>query len=339
MANNKGLGLQQSKGYFQARGIVNGVDRDNFYKEITTKSGKPMRMINFGLEIEKGKSIYISLNGMERDKVFFSKREDGKTITKDVKWSERNTFKEKDYRLIGVNLGLEKVLGSDGNSQNKKMTLVEFDACKYINEHLEDGMSVFVRGSIEYSTYKDKHQIKFVPQQISLCKDIDFEDEKYEPIAAFEQDIVLTGITKNKDDGNFVLSAKTIGYNSVEDVEMKMEGRLEKLAKNLKKNSDFVAMRVSGNIAVTQNVEEVEDDEDDEWGDPNPMKSAYAPTTRELFVVHVDKDTVDKELYSEEEIEQAIAKVKSANQSKDDFGDDSEWETLSTAADDEDEEW
>lgn len=337
MANNKGLGLQQSRGYFQARGIVNGVDRDNFYKEITTKSGKPMRMINFGLEIEKDKSIYISLNGMERDKVFFSKREDGKTTTKDVKWSERNTFKEKDYRLIGVNLGLEKVLGSDGNSQNKKMTLVEFDACKYIHEHLEDGMSVFVRGSIEYSTYEGKHQIKFVPQQISLCKDIDFEDEKYEPIAAFEQDIVLTGITKNKDDGNFVLSAKTIGYNSVEDIEMKMEGRLEKLAKNLKKNSDFVAMRVSGNIAVTQNVEEVEDD-DDEWGDPNPMKSTYAPTTRELFVVHVDKDTVDKELYSEEEIEQAIAKVKNAKQSKNDFGDDNEWETFSTT-DDEDEEW
>lgn len=337
MANNKGLGLQQSRGYFQARGIVNGVDRNSFYKEIVTKSGKPMRMINFGLEVEKGKSIYISLNGMERDKVFFSKREDGKTTTKDVKWSERNTFKEKDYRLIGVNLGLEKVLGSDGNSQNKKMTLVEFDACKYINEYLEDGMSVFVRGSIEYSTYEGKHQIKFVPQQISLCKDIDFEDEKYEPVAAFEQDIVLTGITKNKDDGNFVLSAKTIGYNSVEDVEMKMEGRLEKLAKNLKKNSDFVAMRVSGNIAVTQNVEEVEDD-DDEWGDPNPMKSTYAPTTRELFVVHVDKDSVDTELYSEEEIEQAIAKVKNAKQSKDDFGDDSEWEVLSTAADDEDEE-
>lgn len=338
MANNKGLGLQQSRGYFQARGIVNGVDRDSFYKEITTKNGKPMRMINFGLEIEKGKSIYISLNGMERDKVFFSKREDGKTTTKDVKWSERNTFKEKDYRLIGVNLGLEKVLGSDGSSQNKKMTLVEFDACKYINERLEDGMSVFVRGSIEYSTYKDKHQIKFVPQQISLCKDIDFEDEKYEPIAAFEQDIVLTGITKNKDEGNFVLSAKTIGYNSVEDIEMKMEGRLEKLAKNLKKNSDFVAMRVSGNIVVSQNAEEVEDDEDDEWGDPNPMKSTYAPTTRELFVVHVDKDTVDKELYSEEEIEQAIAKVKSAEQAKNDFGDDGEWETFATT-DDEDEEW
>lgn len=337
MANNKGLGIQQSRGYFQARGIVNGVDRDNFYKEITTKSGKPMRMVNFGLEIEKGKSIYISLNGMERDKVFFSKREDGKTTTKDVKWAERNTFKEKDYRLIGVNLGLEKVLGSDGNAQNKKMTLVEFDACKYINEHLEDGMSVFVRGSIEYSTYEGKHQIKFVPQQISLCKDIDFEDEKYEPIAAFEQDIVLTGITKDKETNTFVLEAKTIGYNSVEDVEMKMEGRLEKLAKNLKKFSDYVAMRVSGKIAVIQNTEEVED-EDDEWGDPNPMKSTYAPTTRELFVVHVDKDSLDTELYSEEEIEQAIAKTKADKQSKDDFGDDSEWGTLATV-DDEDEEW
>lgn len=338
MANNKGLGIQQSRGYFQARGIVNGVDRDSFYKELTTKSGKPMRMINFGLEVEKGKSIYISLNGMERDKVFFSKREDGKTTTKDVKWSERNTFKEKDFKLIGVNLGLEKTLGSDGNSQNKKMTLVEFDACKYIGEHLTDGMSVYVRGSIEYSTYNGKHQTKFIPQQISLCKEVDFEDEEYEPMAAFEQDIVLTGITKNKDEGNFVLSAKTIGYNSVEDVEMKMEGRLDKLAKNLKKFTDYVAMRVSGNIVISQNVEEVEDD-DDEWGDPNPMKSTYAPSTRELFVVHVDKDSLDTELYSEEEIEQAIAKAKSAEQAKNDFGDDGEWETLATTDNEDDEEW
>jgi hypothetical protein len=116
-----------------------------------------------------------------------------------------------------------------------------------------------------------------------------------------------------------------------------MEGRLDKLAKNLKKYTDYVAMRVSGNIVISQNVEEVEDD-DDEWGDPNPMKSTYAPSTRELFVVHVDKDSVDTELYSEEEIEQAIAKAKSAEQAKNDFGDDGEWETLATT-DDEDEEW
>ena len=62
-----------------------GCDKDKFYTELTTSTGKPMRMVNVGVEIDKNKSVYISLNGMERDVVYFSKTEgkgkDRKTTT------------------------------------------------------------------------------------------------------------------------------------------------------------------------------------------------------------------------------------------------------------------
>ena len=40
---------------------------------------------------------------------------------------------------------------------------------------------VMFRGNIEYSTYNGKHQIRFVPTQVSLSsKEIDFDAEGFE---------------------------------------------------------------------------------------------------------------------------------------------------------------
>lgn len=116
--NNKGLGLQETKGSFQIRGKFTGCDKDKFYTELTTSTGKPMRMVNVGVEIDKNKSVYINVNGMERDVVYFSKTEgkgkDRKTTTEKVKWADRFTFNKKDFRPIGINLGLTKVTDSTG---------------------------------------------------------------------------------------------------------------------------------------------------------------------------------------------------------------------------------
>ena len=49
---NDGLGLQKTEGNFQLRGIITGTEKDKFYTEMTTKTGKPMRMVNFGVEID-----------------------------------------------------------------------------------------------------------------------------------------------------------------------------------------------------------------------------------------------------------------------------------------------
>ena len=57
--------LPETKGSFQLKGIVTGTEKENFYKEIKTKSNKDMRLINFGVEYEDGHTLYANLQGME----------------------------------------------------------------------------------------------------------------------------------------------------------------------------------------------------------------------------------------------------------------------------------
>lgn len=332
-------GLQETKGSFQLRGIVNGVDRDSFYKEITTKSNKSMRMVNFGTEVDKGKIIYVTLNGMERDKVYFSTKQNDKTVVEAVDWDKRKTFKKKDYNLIGIRLGLKKVVNKEGKEVNDKQTMTEFDACEYINENLTDDVAVYTRGKVEFSTYNDKHYTKFVPDQISLCKPIDFEDDEFEPLANFEQTIILTGVTKNED-GTFTVNGKVVTYNTIEDVEFFISAQKQKLAKTLKKLNPYTALKVFGNIVVEQEVDTVEDD-DDAWGDPNPMNRISNPTQRKMFITGADKDSLDTDLYSEESVEAAIAKLNADKKADKDFGsaDSDDWGSVGDSSSDDDDEW
>ena len=332
-------GLQETKGSFQLRGIVNGVDRDSFYKEITTKSNKSMRMVNFGVEVDKGKTIYAALNGMERDKVYFSTKQNDKTVVEAVDWDKRKTFKKKDYNLIGIRLGLKKVVNKEGKEVNDKQTMTEFDACEYINENLTDDVAVYTRGKVEFSTYNDKHYTKFVPDQISLCKPIDFEDDEFESLANFEQTIILTGVTKNED-GTFTVNGKVVTYNTIEDVEFFISEQKQKLVKTLKKLNPYTALKVFGNIVVEQEVDTVEDD-DDAWGDPNPMSRISNPTQRKMFITGADKDSLDTELYSEESVEAAIAKLNADKKADKDFGssDTDDWGSVGDSSSDDDDEW
>lgn len=335
--------LQQTNGLFTLCGIVSGTDKENFYKEAKTKNDKPFRSVTFGVEFDKDKKEYVSLNGMQRDQVVFTKREtvngQTKSVTEKVNWKDRFTFKKEGYSLLGVHLGLTKTTDNNGKEVNEKKVAVEFDACNEIGTHLKDGSSVFVRGKIEFSTYQDKHYTKFVPQQISLCsKDIDFEDEKFESNARFTQTIIFMGIEKSADtEGKFIISGKVIGYNSIEDVEFVTYN--SKLAKTLKKAlKPYNAIEIYGNISVTSNAEEVE--EDDEWGESNKMERNNSPFVRELVVTGANKDSIDKTLYSEESVETAIAKLNAKANAEKEFDSGDDWGSVNTdSGSDDDDEW
>ena len=77
MAENtkkKGLDLPQTRGTFQVRGKVTGTERDSFYTEKITKTGKPWRSVNFGVQFKPEATISVGLNGMEKENVYFTKR-------------------------------------------------------------------------------------------------------------------------------------------------------------------------------------------------------------------------------------------------------------------------
>lgn len=324
-------GLQETTGIFQLRGTVVGTEKGNFFDEKKTKTNKDMRFVNFGVNVEKGKAVYLSLNGMVKDEVYFSKKDnDGKTEVKKVQWANRSTFKEDGYGLIGINLGLEK----DDEGKNIKVTKVEYDACKTISDLLKDDMSVFAKGKIDFSSFKDnegnvKRSTKFVPQQISLTsKPVDFDDENYEVKSDFKQQIVFTGIEKK--DGRYIVSAKIVTYSSIEDAEFVIKD--DNLASLFKKNlKPYYAISVYGNISVEESVEEVSDD--DCWGEEDPTKNVTAPTRRELVITGATPSTIDKTTYTEELIEEAIAKLNQSQEAQDDWG------KSSNNDNDEDDDW
>lgn len=356
---NKLFELPQTKGTFQVRGIVSGVEKDSFYVEKQTRTGKEFRMINFGVEYDDKKTIFPTLNGMPRDKVYFSKKDKdtGNTDTKAIAWKDRIKKAPEGYRMIGVLTGLQKIKDENGKVRNDNKTLTEYDACEYISENLQDGDSVFVKGNLEFGSYTNKdgevsRTTKFVPTQISLCQnDVDFEAEDYVPAHDFTQTIVFVGIDQERENdkptGRFVVDAKIVNYNSIESAEFIIEDA--KLAKQMRSGlKPYNSIQVHGHINVVNNVEDVNDEEDDDcWGESNDMdnKRVFAPTHRELIITGAKPSTIDKETYTEKAIDEAIKKVNASKKAEQDFTGkaestsnvDDDWGD--DASDDDDEPW
>lgn len=315
----KGLGLPQTKGTFQVRGKVIGTSKDKFYVEKMTKNNKPWRSVNFGVQFDNEKTLYVGTNGMERDVVYFSKKlEDGKTDKKVIPWKDRFNYHEEGYRMIGVNVGVEKTTDENGNTVNNKKTLTDYDSCKEISDHLRDDMSVFVKGNLEFSTYQDSHRTKFVTSQVSLTKDdVDFEKEEFHPVADFTQMIVFMGVTPNKEKTRATVEAKIVTYDTIEDAEFIIEDMnlARMFAKQLK---PYTGIKVWGRISVEKDTEEVETT--DCWGKKNNMDKVNSPTIRELIIEGADPNSIDTGTFTESEIDKAIEEMKAAKAAENDFG-------------------
>lgn len=321
--SNKGLGLRQTKGKFQIMGKVTGVEKDGFYKEgKSSNTGKSWRRVNFGVMYQPDSVAYVQQTGSQQDYVYFNKSEvvNGKRVsdTQKVAWADRHKAPSEEYNLVGVHCGVEKIVDDDGKIVNNKKTLVAFDACKEISEHLQDDDSVFVKGDIKFSTYNGRHNTSFDFDQVSLCqKPIDFDDEKFKPINMFKQEIIFMGIEKNKENDNeFIVSAKVVNYNSIEDIEMYIQN--SKIAQTFKKMlKPYTMIKVGGYISVETLIEEVE--VDDAWGVGIEMEKVKAPTVRKLIINGADKDTIDTDTYSEEVIEEALYKQKANDKANSEF--------------------
>lgn len=357
LAKERLFDLPETKGTFRIRGMVTGKKRDNFYKETKTKTGKPMRRTSFGITYEPGKSMYVSLQGMQQDNVYFSKAgKDGqKGEVKKIPWADRFIFKEDGFRLIGNNIGVTKVVNSKGEYENDKKTLTDFDSVKEITDNLDDDDSVFVRGKLDYSSFTtDKgesvNSVKLVPNQVSLCKSpIDYKAEDFESIHEFTQVIVFTGIDKEKENdkptGRFIVTANIVNYGTIEEAEFYMTNA--KMAKQFRDRvKPYNAIKVWGEITVNEQIEEIESD--DVWGETNKMEKQSAPTKREFIITGADPSSIDTETYSESSIASAKQKIKNAQDAKNDFGsmssdvatDDSAWGVMPSVGDeDEDTPW
>ena len=338
MAKTAEHGLRLTKGNFKFRGIVNGVKNKNFYTEQTLSNGTNKRSVNFGVEYAPKCTVYPTVQGFEKPDVYFGKKDE---TAKKVPWAQRMTFADQhpDWRIIGVNVGLSK--GEDGKNISSNMT--EFDAASYIKGNLQDGMSVFVQGDLDFRSYVNKNgearrMVNFNATQVSLCTyEIDFESEKFNPTGAntFEQEIIYSGIEKetdenNKQTGRFILSGYVVSYSAIEPVSfiVKDTDIANKIRKNLKPYSSIVC---SGWVEVVHSIEDVQ--EVDDWGQPIPkeFKKVTAQTTTEMVVGYVDPSTIDTDSFSEEKIAEGIKKLKAKANAKKNYGEVDEQVSVPTA--------
>ena len=321
----------QTTNSFQVRGKVIGVKSKRFYTNGNGKNGGSWNVTEFGVEIEDRKSVYVKLNGYTRDSVFYYKKGEGgaKGTTQKVAWKDRNKAPGKDYRLIGVNIST----GKDENGKNINNTFTEYDAVEWIHENLHDGDSVFVKGTINFSSYVDKNgeshkKIDLVPTQISYTNDpVDFDAEDYSPMAEFENTLVFSDISKEEDEnskptGRFILSGYSIGYNSVEGTSFIIDSDHAKLANNLRKAmKPGYAIKTYGRVDVINDISVVNNDDSDGWGESSPMERINSPVHREYVVYRADPSTIDKDEYSEDAIANAIRKINAAKAASEKFGD------------------
>jgi hypothetical protein len=331
--------LAATYGSFIMQGKVLGCGKENFYKEIKTRTNKDMRTVSFGIQVSKDTIMYVQFNGMVQKDVYFNgKKKDGSKDKVTVEWKNRYTFKQEGYRMQGVNVGLEKITNEKGVEVNDKKVLAPFDAALYVKEHLRDGQSVFVKGNIEYGHYTQQgsneivRTVKFIPNQISLCQDVDFDsvDEEgnpnYEVKCNFEQKIVFTGIEKDEEKkGAFIVSAKVIRSDGIEDTTFNLEN--QGFANTLHgKIKPFTAMDVHGSLLTVRNTDTVEVETDDGWGDKNPMDRVNTPYKVIRLITGADKESPDTENYSEKKIEEALKQLaKAANKEKSFDSQDDNW--------------
>lgn len=324
--------LPQTKGEFELRGIVNGVEKDNFYKETKTRNGNTFRRVNLGIEYDKDKNWFVELNGMPKDKVYateISKNKGNKGEKPKVEtfdWADRFSIDTSVYNLIGKRIGITKI-EKDGKFVNDIKAHTDFDACQYIHKHLKDDMSLYIRGSLDYSHFEDdkgttRRKVAYVIDKAFLTSnDINFEDEKFEPKNAFKQVIVFIGIDQEKEDdkatGRYLVQAKIVNYASIEDAEFVIVNK--SLANSMKKNlKPYNAIEVWGNLVATQKIEE--ESNDDVWGEQDTMKIASSPYKRELIITGANPKSIEKTVYTQESISKALVAIKQYEDAKNDFG-------------------
>lgn len=171
---------------------------DYTYKidEKSEKSDWIYNSLNLGVYCgEKCGTVYAELMGgygAERDNVVYvhGKTEDGKDDFENrftIDWDDRfdNDILESVGDLCFMTVGLEKDKG--GKVYYKKF-LTPYDMIAYINENLEDGMVVNVRGTLKYSTYNNNVQVKKEINNLVLSK----VDDSSKYAARFTQTMLLT---------------------------------------------------------------------------------------------------------------------------------------------------
>ncbi len=236
--------LKKGKASFQLIGRAKVTDK-TFNMDNSYDSGWTDNQMYLGVDCGNGNIVYGEMRGgffPDDDNVLrgFSKKDkddSGKSKMVEIAWEDRfnedllDTIADTSFITVGVEKDVK-------DKTVYKKFLSAYDAVEYLNEHLEDGMIVNVKGNIGYSEYDENISVKKDITSIVLSKaeseyekiheaetkkaeeqdDRDFKFTELEDFfkAKFTQMILLDsksiGKKKDKEKGTILLDVYVVDY-------------------------------------------------------------------------------------------------------------------------------
>lgn len=311
-------GLPETKGFFRLRGLATGLKKEDALKPQSFPSGVEKNTAKFGVKVDLESIVFVNAEGFKSKNAYLFKQSEvkgEKPQRKIVPWDDRYNHEEEGFKVIGTRLGLEK------DEKGKKIisTYTQYDAPEALINGLSDDTSIYVQGQIVYSSFKNRdgeaiRNKKLLADAVFLnSKDIDFEEDGFESLSDFKQTIVFIGIEKAENGDKFIVEAKIIAQNSIENAEFVIYEK--SLANMIKKNlKPYTAIAVSGKIINKADIEEVT--ETDSWGKTNSFDRANTSYTREYVIEGANPETIDIETYTQAIVDEAIEKLNAEGQQK-----------------------
>lgn len=247
--SKKRKALKKGKAAFTLIGKVKVTDK-TFNLDNSYDSGWTDNQMYLGVDCGNGNMVYGEMRGgffPDDDNILrgFSKDDkddDGKSKQVEIAWEDR--FDEELLDTVAdtsfITVGVEKDV--KGKTVYKKF-LSAYDAVEYLNDHLEDGMIVNVKGNIGYSEYEDNVTVKKEITSIVLSKVEDEADFK----ATFTQTILLDFDSIGKKDpekNTMALNAYVVDYVG----KPKIDGKKVEIKKNVTYPKTF-------EVAINENPE------------------------------------------------------------------------------------
>lgn len=241
--------LKKGKAAFNLIGRVKVTDK-TFNLDNSYDSGWTDNSMYVGVDCGNGNTVYAEMRSgffPDKDNVIraYSKDEKddaGKSKSVEIAWEDRldeslyDSISDSSFLTVGVEKDVK-------DKTVYKKFLTAYDAVEYLNEHLEDGMIVNVKGTIGYSEYEGNVSTKKEITSIVLSKIDDEADFK----ATFSQTILVDSKSigkKNDDKGTMELVAYVIDYVG----KLKIDGEKIEVKKNVTYPKTF-------EVAINENPE------------------------------------------------------------------------------------
>lgn len=304
--------LKKGKAAFNLIGRVKVTDK-TFNLDNSYDSGWTDNSMYVGVDCGNGNTVYAEMRSgffPNEDNVIraYSKDEKddtGKSKSVEIAWEDRldeslyDSISDSSFLTVGVEKDVK-------DKTVYKKFLTAYDAVEYLNEHLEDGMIVNVKGTIGYSEYEGNVSTKKEITSIVLSKIDDEADFK----ATFSQTILVDSKSigkKNDDKGTMELAAYVVDYVG----KPKIDGEKIEVKKNVTYPKTF-EVAINENPEITAKMLQ-------RFFKPKKGKITEITVTGNLVeggsTVNITEDDIPDDikeliemgLYSEEEAEKKIA--------------------------------